>query len=50
VGRRAGLEGCRKFAPTGIRSPDRPTRSTLSYKVLLFLSDFSQTEFGDRFE
>jgi len=27
VGPRAGLEGAENFAPTGIRSPDRPARS-----------------------
>jgi hypothetical protein len=27
VGLNAGLEGCGKFAPTGIRFPDRSTRS-----------------------
>ena len=26
VGSRAGLEGCGKSPPTGIRSPDRPAR------------------------
>jgi hypothetical protein len=27
VGPSAGLDGCGKFRPTGIRSPDRPSRS-----------------------
>jgi hypothetical protein len=30
---RAGLDGCRKHAPTGIRSPDRPTRSESLYRL-----------------
>jgi hypothetical protein len=31
VGPRAGLEWCGKFAPTGIRSPDRPRRRESLY-------------------
>ena len=27
MGPRAGLDGCGKFRPIGIRSPDRPARS-----------------------
>ena len=33
VGSRAGLDGCEHFAPTGIRSPDRPARSELLYRL-----------------
>ena len=32
VGPRAGLDRCEKFAPTGIRSPDRPARSKSLYR------------------
>ena len=30
---RAGLDGCAKSRPTGIRSPDRPARSKLLYRL-----------------
>jgi hypothetical protein len=30
---RAGLDRCGKFRPTGIRSPDRPTRSHSLYRL-----------------
>jgi hypothetical protein len=33
VGLTAGLDGCGKFAPIGIRSPDRPTRSELLFRL-----------------
>jgi len=33
VGPRAGLDGCRKPTPTGIRSTDRPARSELLYRL-----------------
>jgi hypothetical protein len=33
VGPRAGLDVCEKLAPTGIRSPDRPTRSQSLYRL-----------------
>jgi len=33
VGFRAGLDGCGKFRPTGIRSPDRPARSESLYRL-----------------
>jgi len=33
VGRRAGLEGCWNFHPTGIRSPDRSVRSESLYRL-----------------
>ena len=33
VGPRAGLDGCEKSRPTGIRSPDRPARSESLYRL-----------------
>ena len=33
VGPRGGLEGVENLAPTGIRSPDRPARSELLYRL-----------------
>ena len=33
VGLRAGLDGCGKSRPTGIRSPDRPARSESLYRL-----------------
>jgi hypothetical protein len=33
VGPRAGLDGCGKSRPTGIRSPDRPARSQSLYRL-----------------
>jgi hypothetical protein len=33
VGPRAGLDGCVKSRPTGIRSPDRPARSKSLYRL-----------------
>ena len=33
VGSRAGLDGCGKSRPTGIRSPDRPARSQSLYRL-----------------
>jgi hypothetical protein len=33
VGPRAGLDRCGKSRPTGIRSPDRPARSQLLYRL-----------------
>jgi hypothetical protein len=33
VGPGAGLDGCRKFARTGIRSPDRPANSESLYRL-----------------
>jgi hypothetical protein len=33
VGPRAGLDGCGKSRPTGIRSPDRPARSESLYRL-----------------
>jgi len=30
---RAGLDGCGKSSPTGIRSPDRPSRSESQYRL-----------------
>jgi hypothetical protein len=33
VGPRAGLDGCGKFSPTGIRSPDRPARGESLYRL-----------------
>ena len=33
VGPRAGLDGCGKTAPTGIRSPDRPARNESLYRL-----------------
>jgi hypothetical protein len=33
VGLRAGLDGCGKLAPTGIRSPDRPDCSESLYRL-----------------
>ena len=33
VGHRAGLDGCGKSRPTGIRSPDRPARSESQYRL-----------------
>ena len=33
VGPRAGLDGCGKSPPTGIRSPDRPARSESLYRL-----------------
>ena len=30
---RAGLDGCGKLSPTGIRSPDRPVRSEWLYRL-----------------
>jgi len=33
VGPSAGLDGCGKLAPTGIRSPDRPARSESLYRL-----------------
>ena len=35
VGLRAGLEGCGKPRLAGIRSPDRPARSELLYRLAL---------------
>jgi len=34
VGPRAGLDGCGKFRPPEIRSPDRPVRSQSLYRLL----------------
>ena len=36
VGPRAGLEGCGKSRPSGIRSPDRPARSESLYRLSYF--------------
>ena len=33
MGHRAGLDGCGKSAPTGIRSPNRPDRSESLYRL-----------------
>jgi hypothetical protein len=33
VGLKAGLDGCRKPRPPGIRSPDRPVRSDSLYQL-----------------
>ena len=33
MGPRAGMEGCENLAPTGIRSPDLPTRSESLYRL-----------------
>jgi hypothetical protein len=33
VGPKTGLDGCSKLALTGIRSPDRPARSELLYRL-----------------
>jgi hypothetical protein len=33
VGPKAGLDGCRKSRPTGIRSPDRTARSQSLYQL-----------------
>jgi hypothetical protein len=33
VGPRAGLDGCGKFVPTMIRSPDRPARRESLYRL-----------------
>ena len=33
MGPRAGLDGCGKSRPTGIRSPDRPARSESLYRL-----------------
>jgi hypothetical protein len=33
VGPRAGMDGCGKSRPTGIRSPDRPARSESLYRL-----------------
>ena len=33
VGPRDGLDGCGKSHPTGIRSPDRPSRSYSLYRL-----------------
>jgi hypothetical protein len=33
VGPRAGLDGCEKSRPTGIRSPDRPAGSESLYRL-----------------
>ena len=33
VGPRDGLDGCGNLAPTGIRSPDRPARSEVLYRL-----------------
>jgi hypothetical protein len=33
VGRRAGLDKCGKYRPTGIRSPDRPVLSQSLYRL-----------------
>ena len=33
VGPRVGLDGCGKFRPTGIRSPDRPDHSESLYRL-----------------
>ena len=33
VGPRAGLDGCRKSRPTGVRSPDRPACSESLYRL-----------------
>jgi hypothetical protein len=33
MGPRAGLDVCEKSRPTGIRSPDRPTRSQSLYRL-----------------
>jgi len=33
VGHRAGLNGCGRSLPTGIRSPDRPARSESLYRL-----------------
>ena len=33
VGPRACLDGCGKYPPTGIRSPDRPVRSESLYRL-----------------
>jgi hypothetical protein len=38
VGPRAGLNGCGKFAYTGIRSLDRPFRSEVLYRAVAILS------------
>jgi hypothetical protein len=35
VGPRAGLDRCRISHPTGIRSPDRPVRSTVAIPTTL---------------
>ena len=35
MGTRAGLDGCGKSAPTGIRSPDRPTSNESLYRPRL---------------
>jgi hypothetical protein len=34
VGTRAGLDGCGKYRPTGIRSPDLPYRTESLYRLL----------------
>jgi hypothetical protein len=36
VGPRAGLDGCEKSRPAGIRSPDRPARSESLYRLRYF--------------
>ena len=33
VSPRAGLDGCGIYRPTGIRSPDRPARIKLQYRL-----------------
>jgi hypothetical protein len=43
VGPRAGLDGCEKSRPTGIRSPDRPASSESPYRLRYqkhFIHDF----------
>jgi len=46
VGPRAGLDECGKSRPTGIRSPDRPSRGESLYRLNKTASEKALQEIG----